>query len=196
MIPVPRLAVHVKRLVAAGYKVGVCRQTETRALKATTENANKPFSRALTALYTASTWIDEIGAVQSPDELGSEQVLISVAETPNGTRTRIGLAAVDIATASVTYDVFSDDALRSVCVCTDLGTRDTPGSSCTKGNCAHERDKLPYSARFARLCRPITGRSTCTDRNGRLHSSIASIEQVIRSGRSVGSSCASPDFLS
>lgn len=114
MIPVPRLAVHVKRLVAAGYKVGVCRQTETRALKAATENANKPFTRALTALYTASTWIDDIGAVQSPEELGGEQVLVSLAETAAGaTRVRIGLVAVDIATASVTYDVFVDDAMRS-----------------------------------------------------------------------------------
>ena len=51
MIPVPRLAVHVKRLVAAGHKVGVCRQTETRALKAATDSAHKPFSRELTALY-------------------------------------------------------------------------------------------------------------------------------------------------
>ncbi|WFC93672.1 Mismatch repair protein msh3 [Malassezia brasiliensis] len=123
MIPVPRLAVHVKRLVAAGYKVGVCRQTETRALKAATENANKPFTRALTALYTASTWIDDIGAVQSPEELGGEQVLVSFAETPIGAaRMRIGVVAVDIATASVTYDVFVDDAMRSVQLVLARGT--------------------------------------------------------------------------
>lgn len=114
MIPVPRLNVHVKRLIAAGYKVGVCRQTETRALKAANENANKPFHRALTELYTASTWIDDIDAVQAPEERGSEQVLLSFAEVTSGVQAQIGLAAVDVATAAVTYDIFEDDALRSV----------------------------------------------------------------------------------
>lgn len=122
MIPVPRLSVHVKRLVAHGYKVGVCRQTETRALKAATENANKPFTRQLTALYTASTWIDEVGAAQSPDQLGGEQVLLTVSERPHGDRVEIGMAAVDVATAAVTHDTFVDDGLRSVRRATHPGT--------------------------------------------------------------------------
>ncbi|WFC98519.1 Mismatch repair protein msh3 [Malassezia yamatoensis] len=113
MIPVPRLSVHVKRLVAAGYKVGVCRQTETRALKAATENANKPFTRALTALYTASTWLDDMDAVQSPEERGSEQSLVSVSESCNGNRSHIGITSVDVVMAAVQYDAFDDDSIRS-----------------------------------------------------------------------------------
>ena len=43
------------RLVAAGYKVGVVKQTETAALKAASEKKSGPFSRELTALYTRTT---------------------------------------------------------------------------------------------------------------------------------------------
>ena len=45
----------VCRLVAAGYKVGVVKQTETAALKAASEKKSGPFSRELTALYTRTT---------------------------------------------------------------------------------------------------------------------------------------------
>ena len=43
------------RLVAAGYKVGVVKQTETAALKAASDKKSGPFSRELTALYTRTT---------------------------------------------------------------------------------------------------------------------------------------------
>ena len=43
------------RLVAAGHKVGVVKQTETAALKAASEQRSGPFSRELTALYTRTT---------------------------------------------------------------------------------------------------------------------------------------------
>lgn len=43
------------RLVGAGYKVGVVKQTETAALKAASEKKSGPFSRELTALYTRTT---------------------------------------------------------------------------------------------------------------------------------------------
>ncbi|WFD07976.1 Mismatch repair protein msh3 [Malassezia vespertilionis] len=113
MIPVPRLAVHVKRLVAHGLKVGVCRQTETRALKAATEHANRPFARELTGLYTSSTWIDDIDAVQALEEVGAEQIVLAVAECAE-----VGIAALDVATGAITYDAFRDDAMR-----TELETR-------------------------------------------------------------------------
>src|SRR5256714_828172 len=58
--PVQRLHVHVKRLVAAGHKVGVVRQIETAALKAAGDNRNTPFVRKLTNLYTKGTYIDDI----------------------------------------------------------------------------------------------------------------------------------------
>ena len=43
------------RLVAAGHKVGVVKQTETAALKAVSDRKSGPFSRELTALYTRTT---------------------------------------------------------------------------------------------------------------------------------------------
>ncbi|KAI8469096.1 MAG: muts domain V-domain-containing protein [Monoraphidium minutum] len=67
-IPVPRLPVHVRRLVQAGFKVGVCRQTETAALKAASSNRSAPFERRLTALYTAST----LDAGERADKIGEE----------------------------------------------------------------------------------------------------------------------------
>ncbi|WFD20388.1 Mismatch repair protein msh3 [Malassezia caprae] len=109
MIPVPRMPVHVKRLLALGHKVGVCRQTETRALKAATENAHQPFARALTNVYTASTWIDDVAAPDASDE----QVLVALVESdaPNAAHRHLGLVAVDMASSSATYDAFDDDAL-------------------------------------------------------------------------------------
>lgn len=47
-----RLFVHVRRLVEAGFKVGVVRQTETAALKKIGANKSKLFTRELTGLYT------------------------------------------------------------------------------------------------------------------------------------------------
>ena len=41
--------------MAAGYKVGVVKQTETAALKAASDKKSGPFSRELTALYTRTT---------------------------------------------------------------------------------------------------------------------------------------------
>ena len=58
-IPTHRLYVHVRRLVAKGYKVGVVKQMETAALKAAGDNKSAPFTRELTALYTKATLIGE-----------------------------------------------------------------------------------------------------------------------------------------
>ncbi|KAH0628057.1 hypothetical protein JD844_008731 [Phrynosoma platyrhinos] len=58
-IPTHRLFVHVRRLVAKGYKVGVVKQIETAALKAAGENRSSLFARKLTALYTKSTVLGE-----------------------------------------------------------------------------------------------------------------------------------------
>ncbi|KAJ1391064.1 hypothetical protein SESBI_36989 [Sesbania bispinosa] len=54
-IPTFRLNVHVRRLVSAGYKVGVVKQTETAAIKSHSLNRSGPFCRGLSALYTKAT---------------------------------------------------------------------------------------------------------------------------------------------
>lgn len=105
MVPVPRWEFHVKRLISHGYKVGVCRQTETRALKATTENANKPFERQLTAVYTSSTWLDDVSA---PD-CSAEQIVCALVESTKGT---LALAAIDVASSMIFYDAWTDDRTR------------------------------------------------------------------------------------
>lgn len=95
MIPVPRLSVHIRRLVDAGHKVGIVRQTESRALKASSETASAPFARELREVYTAATWIDALGVDGAP-----EQVLTAVVAD----RDAVGVAAIDVATAAITYD--------------------------------------------------------------------------------------------
>lgn len=54
-VPVPRLHVYVRKLVQAGHKVGIVRQTETAAIKSQGTNRNAPFTRQLTAIYTRAT---------------------------------------------------------------------------------------------------------------------------------------------
>eukprot|EP01052_Picozoa_sp_SAG31_P012062 SAG31_NODE_696_length_12754_cov_9.480759_2_plen_426_part_00 len=59
-IPIERLRVHLRRLCDAGHKVGVIRQTETRALKAAaTSGSSKLFTRELKAVFTKTTLIDD-----------------------------------------------------------------------------------------------------------------------------------------
>ncbi|XP_062924627.1 DNA mismatch repair protein Msh3 [Mobula hypostoma] len=131
-IPVHRLFVHVRRLVAKGYKVGVVKQTETAALKAVGENKGSLFTRKLTALYTKSTLIGEdINPLLSADvdgELGA--VGEGTGEVPNnylmciyeqaGSKpdrkkqgVQIGFVAVQPNTGDVLYDCFRDCKSRS-----------------------------------------------------------------------------------
>ncbi|CAK7210882.1 Mismatch repair protein msh3 [Sporothrix bragantina] len=122
-IPVPRLPVHVKRLVAAGLKVGVVRQMETAALKRVGDNRSTPFVRQLTNVYTKGTYIEEeapleagTGTAASPSTAGG--YLLCLCETPlagAGTdeKVTVGLLAVQPATGDILYDRFEDGFLRS-----------------------------------------------------------------------------------
>lgn len=122
-IPVHRLHVHVKRLVAAGHKVGVVRQLETAALKAVGENRNAPFVRKLTNLYTKGTYIDDVegleGLVDGPvGGAPATGYLLCVTENrSNGWGTdekvQVGMVAVQPATGDVIYDDFEDGFMRS-----------------------------------------------------------------------------------
>ncbi|KAJ2736456.1 Mismatch repair protein msh3 [Coemansia sp. BCRC 34962] len=112
-IPTPRLMVHVRRLVHAGYKVGVVRQQETAALKAVSDNKNAPFTRQLAEVYTSGTLVEEVAeyAIDSGD-----QYLMCVVESPGTSKDRcvnLGTMAVQITTGSIVYDNFEDSFLRS-----------------------------------------------------------------------------------
>ncbi|OJD17750.1 DNA mismatch repair protein MSH3 [Emergomyces pasteurianus Ep9510] len=121
-IPVHRLHVHVKRLVAAGYKVGVVRQLETAALKAAGDNRNAPFVRKLTNLYTKGTYIDDVEGLEAPGGSNSTSTstgyLLCMTESNakgwgNDEKVRVGIVAVQPATGDVIYDDFEDGFMRS-----------------------------------------------------------------------------------
>ena len=126
-IPVHRLHVHVKRLVAAGHKVGVVRQMETAALKAVGDNRNTPFTRKLTNLYTKGTYVDDVEGLMDGDREGSPGptaqspatgFLLCLTEENtkgygNDEKVNVGLLAVQPATGDVIYDDFEDGFMRS-----------------------------------------------------------------------------------
>ncbi|KAK5663311.1 hypothetical protein OQA88_3739 [Cercophora sp. LCS_1] len=119
-IPVHRLPVHAKRLVAAGHKVGVVRQVETAALKKAGDNRNAPFVRKLTNVYTKGTYIDETGELDQPgNNTGSPSggYLLCLTESPakgSGTdeKVNVGVIAVQPATGDIIYDDFEDGFMR------------------------------------------------------------------------------------
>ncbi|KAI1083003.1 muts domain V-domain-containing protein [Whalleya microplaca] len=118
-IPVHRLPVHAKRLVAAGHKVGVVRQVETAALKKVGDNRNAPFTRKLTNVYTKGTYVDEIGEL-SQDSSGAPAggYLLCITESNAkgwGTdeKVDVGIIAVQPATGDIIYDSFEDGFMRS-----------------------------------------------------------------------------------
>ena len=122
-IPVHRLHVHVKRLVTAGYKVGIVRQLETAALKAVGDNRNTPFVRKLTNLYTKGTYIDDTEGLGGPAGAPSNAApvtgyLLCITEHRSkgwGTdeKVHVGVVAVQPATGDVIYDDFEDGFMRS-----------------------------------------------------------------------------------
>ncbi|KAF4466637.1 DNA mismatch repair MSH3 [Fusarium albosuccineum] len=119
-IPVHRLPVHAKRLVAAGHKVGVVRQIETAALKKAGDNRNTPFVRKLTNLYTKGTYIDENGELDQSGGSGTPSggYLLCITETKAkgwGTdeKVDVGILAVQPATGDIIFDNFEDGFMRS-----------------------------------------------------------------------------------
>ncbi|XP_076948230.1 DNA mismatch repair protein MSH3-like [Bidens hawaiensis] len=117
-IPTVRLNVHVRRLVNAGYKVGVVKQTETATIKAHGANKLGPFCRGLSALYTKAT-------IEAGEDLGGGEegcgncnnYLVCVVDDESvgesGIDVRIGIVAVEISTGDVVYGEFDDNVLRT-----------------------------------------------------------------------------------
>ncbi|ORX47693.1 hypothetical protein DM01DRAFT_1310070 [Hesseltinella vesiculosa] len=118
-VPVHRLTVHIRRLVHAGYKVGVVRQTETAALKASGSNRAGPFERRLQHLYTKGTFVEEMLSEESQDtdhDKGS-YVLCIMEQSRGGTGSnelvRTGIVAVQPSSGDIIYDVYDDAYLRN-----------------------------------------------------------------------------------
>ena len=122
-IPVHRLHVHVKRLVAAGHKVGIVRQIETAALKAAGDNRNAPFVRKLTNLYTKGTYIDDVESLEGPtgssdNSTPASGYLVCITEINakgwgSDEKVHVGLLAVQPATGDIIHDDFDDGFMRS-----------------------------------------------------------------------------------
>lgn len=122
-IPTFRLNVHVRRLVSAGYKVGVVKQTETTAIKAHGSNKTGPFCRGLSALYTKAT-------LEAAEDLGGGEegcsscnnYLVCVVEQEvenvqgvieSGVDIKLGVIGVEISTGDVVYGEFDDNFMRA-----------------------------------------------------------------------------------
>ncbi|GAA5894851.1 hypothetical protein JCM6882_006693 [Rhodosporidiobolus microsporus] len=117
-IPTHRLDIHVRRLLNAGYKVGVVRQQETAALKKAGDNRSAPFTRALTALYTSATYVDELGVDPLGSSSGATATLMCIVEDkPKGgmvdAKVRIGVVAVMPSTGEIVYGEFDDGLMRA-----------------------------------------------------------------------------------
>ncbi|CAJ1069112.1 DNA mismatch repair protein Msh3 isoform X1 [Xyrichtys novacula] len=127
-IPTHRLFVHVRRLVSHGHKVGVVKQTETSAIKASGANRNALFSRQLTALYTKSTLVGEdvnpVCRLRGEEEEGAcgdvvadppDSFLLCISENWDKLKKQltVGLVAVQPSTGDVLLDSFPEGKARS-----------------------------------------------------------------------------------
>uniref|UniRef100_A0A0A0L5V6 DNA mismatch repair protein n=1 Tax=Cucumis sativus TaxID=3659 RepID=A0A0A0L5V6_CUCSA len=124
-IPTFRLNVHVRRLVSAGYKVGVVKQTETAAIKAHGSNKLGPFCRGLSALYTKATLeaAQDLGGAEEGCA-GESNYLFCLVENSmsvqnvdcrieNGVDVKIGMVAMEISTGDVIYGEYDDNFMRN-----------------------------------------------------------------------------------
>ncbi|KAL4068083.1 muts domain V-domain-containing protein [Scleroderma citrinum] len=116
-IPVHRRDVHLKKLLSQGHKVGIVDQTETAALKKASENRNTLFDRKLAYLYTATTYVDELGSVDDLDKYGAP-LLACFVETSKGgdspdDQVSIAMIAITPSTGDVIWDNFDDSVMRS-----------------------------------------------------------------------------------
>ncbi|RAL51406.1 unnamed protein product [Cuscuta campestris] len=122
-VPTVRLNVHVRRLVKAGYKVGVVKQTESAAIKSHGSNKLGPFCRGLSALYTKAT-------LEAAEDLGGGEegcmscnnYLVCVVEKgienvdcgiEGGVDVKIGFVGVEVSTGDVVYGEFNDNFMRA-----------------------------------------------------------------------------------
>ncbi|XP_072243723.1 DNA mismatch repair protein Msh3 isoform X2 [Leuresthes tenuis] len=126
-IPAHRLFVHVRRLVSHGHKVGVVKQTETSAIKASGANRNALFARQLSALYTKSTLVGEdvnpvcrlaaVGEEGGGDVVSDppDSFLLCISENWDKLRKQltVGLVAVQPSTGDMLLDCFPDGPSRS-----------------------------------------------------------------------------------
>ncbi|PRT55446.1 DNA mismatch repair protein msh3 [Wickerhamiella sorbophila] len=103
--PTAKLSFYTRKLVSKGYKVGIVRQMETAAIKAS-ERRSGPMRRELANVYTQGTYIDE----DSVDDGVSGHVL-ALKEDVKGQSHRFSMISVHLATGDMVYDEFEDSSV-------------------------------------------------------------------------------------
>ncbi|EEB06374.1 MutS protein 3 [Schizosaccharomyces japonicus yFS275] len=119
-IPNFRADFHLQRLIHAGLKVGVVRQTETAALKSQSTTKSKIFERDVTEVYTRGTYLAPVPSVREAPTQGDftqDSCILCVTEQPRGgtgvnEKVLFGIVAVNPVDGNVVYDEFEDSFLR------------------------------------------------------------------------------------
>ncbi|KAF9009406.1 DNA mismatch repair protein MSH3 [Cyathus striatus] len=113
-IPIHRRNVHLKKLLAQGYKVGIVAQLETAALKKVGSNKNALFERNVSELYTAATFVDELDSVDDTERYIPPpfMCIIEDSKSEGGVDVSIGFISVTPSTGEVVWDDFSDTLMR------------------------------------------------------------------------------------
>ncbi|XP_060203587.1 DNA mismatch repair protein MSH3 isoform X2 [Lycium barbarum] len=114
-VPTFRLNVHVRRLVSAGYKVGVVKQTETAAIKAHGKNKLGPFGRGLSALYTKATLeaSEDVGGGDEGFRSCNNYLVCVVEKGIDGDDVKLGVVGVEVSTGDVVFGEFNDNFMRA-----------------------------------------------------------------------------------
>ncbi|KAG6845191.1 hypothetical protein H0H87_012748 [Tephrocybe sp. NHM501043] len=113
-VPTHRLTVHLKKLLSKGYRVGIVGQTETAALKKAGDNRNAPFERKLLHLYTAATFVDDLGSVDVLDRYNPPPMMCLVEKVTKENTGVVSLGMITIcpSTGDVVWDDFEDTLMR------------------------------------------------------------------------------------
>ncbi|KAL1748072.1 muts domain V-domain-containing protein [Schizophyllum fasciatum] len=113
-IPSHRRDIHLKKLLSQGYRVGICDQTETAALKKVSEQRSAPFKRELTRMYTAATYVDDLDSVDDISGSSAPPFTCILEESKSGAGADVQVAMISISpsTGDVVWDVFDDNPMR------------------------------------------------------------------------------------
>ena len=110
-VPVHRIGVHVRRMVSAGFLVGVVGQTESAAIKKNSRGVSKTFERNVVGLYSLATLMDDeiIGSDASSDTTASgRHYLLVLNEAVEDTGVRLGMVAVSVTSGEILHDTWTE----------------------------------------------------------------------------------------
>ncbi|KAJ3512522.1 hypothetical protein NLJ89_g3471 [Agrocybe chaxingu] len=113
-IPDHRRDVHLKKLLSCGYRVGIVSQTETAALKRVGDNRSAPFTREVTHLYTAATYVDEMDSIDDMEKYTTAPFMCLVEEKKNENPCDVSIGMITIcpSTGDIVWDDFEDSVMR------------------------------------------------------------------------------------